>query len=220
MNILRLEPNPSGGYPPMQSWSGGAVPDGFAEVVCDTAVFYEYCGFVTPTIESGKVTAFTGNQEAYEVAFHTPTAEELLLAAKTEVLQRIDGKCSAAIYSGVTVADKHYSLSLVTQQNLKTAQDKVTAGATSVIFAADGEEPAVHTAEQITAISNAAYEWGVVNTSYYAKLQKWIARETETAVLNAIDYGSMLPNDLMSELATLLTGAGIDLAKYSTMLGG
>ena len=109
---------------------------------------------------------------------------------------------------------------LVTQQNLKTAQDKITAGATSVIFAADGEEPTVHTAEQITAISNAAYEWGVVNTSYYAKLQKWIVRETDTSILNSIDYGSMLPNDLMSELATLLTGAGIDLAKYSTMLGG
>jgi hypothetical protein len=61
---------------------------------------------------------------------------------------------------------------------------------------------------------------GRVNTSYYAKLQKWIARETDTTILNAIDYGSALPNDLMTELATLLAGAGIDLAKYSTMLGG
>lgn len=145
---------------------------------------------------------------------------EFVCVAKEKALQRIDGKCSGAIFGGVTLADKHYSLSLVTQQNLKTAQDKITAGATSVIFAADGEEPTVHTAEQITAISNAAYEWGVVNTSYYAKLQKWIVRETDTAVLNAIDYGSMLPNDLMTELATLLAGAGIDLAKYSTMLGG
>ena len=218
MDIIRLEPNESGGYPPI--WKADRAPDGCAEVVCDTAIFYEYCGFVIPTIENGIVTAFTANQEAYEATFPPPTAEELLAAARAEALNRIHGKCSAAIFSGVTIADKHYSLSLVSQQNLKTAQDKITAGATSVIFAADGEEPTVHTAEQITAISNAAYEWGVVNTSYYAKLQKWIARETDTAILNAIDYGSMLPNDLMSELATLLTGAGIDLAKYSTMIGG
>ena len=145
---------------------------------------------------------------------NSPAIEQV----RAEALQRINGKCSAAIYGGVIVNGKRYSLSLVSQQNLKTAQDKITAGATSVIFAADSEEPTAHTAEQIAAISNAAYEWGIVNTSYYAKLQKWIARETDVAILNAINYGSMLPNDLMTELATLLSGAGIDLAKYSTML--
>ena len=33
-----------------------------------------------------------------------------------------------------------------------------------------------------------------------------------------MDYSSMLPNDLMSELATLLAGAGIDLAKYALLI--
>ena len=39
-----------------------------------------------------------------------------------------------------------------------------------------------------------------------------------TADLNIIDYGSMLSNDLMSELATLLADAGIDLAKYASII--
>lgn len=138
---------------------------------------------------------------------------------RAEALRRIDGKCSGAIISGVTVGDKHYSLSLVAQQNLKTAQDKIIAGAASVIFSADGEEPTLHTAAQITAIGDAAYEWGVVNTSYYAKLQKWIAQETDTSILSSIDYGAALPGALMQELATLLGSAGINLQDYSEMLG-
>ena len=211
MKIIQNQPNSSGAYPPVQPWSGETPPDGYYQITADISEFYN--GFIVPTVENDVVTSFVCNTDAWNV-WKTVPIEQLRINA----LERISGKCSAAIYAGVTVNGKHYSLSLVSQQNLKTAQDKITAGATSVIFAADSEEPTVHTAEQITAISNAAYEWGVVNTSYYAKLQKWIARETDAAILNAIDYGSMLPNDLMTELATLLSGAGIDLAKYSTML--
>jgi hypothetical protein len=181
----------------------------------------EYClEFPTSDTLKAEIEAHYADYLKQAMEAEGASEAEYISVARNAALRRIDGKCSAAIYSGVTVSGKRYSLTLVSQQNLKTAQDKITAGATSVIFAADGEEPTVHTAEQITAISNAAYEWGVVNTSYYAKLQKWIARETDTTILNAIDYGSALPDDLMSELATLLAGAGIDLAKYSTMLGG
>lgn len=130
-------------------------------------------------------------------------------------MQRINGKCSSTIYSGVTVGDKHYRLTPTAQGNLKTALDKITSGAASVIYAADNEEPTLHTAAQITAINNAAYEWGIVNTTYYGKLQKWIARETDTEALASIDYGSQLPTDLMQELTDLLTSAGIDIKKYS-----
>ena len=39
-----------------------------------------------------------------------------------------------------------------------------------------------------------------------------------TADLNIIDYGSMLSNDLMSELAILLADAGIDITKYASLI--
>ena len=41
--------------------------------------------------------------------------------------------------------------------------------------------------------------------------------DKHTADLNIIDYGSMLSNDLMSELATLLAGTGIDITKYASI---
>ena len=42
--------------------------------------------------------------------------------------------------------------------------------------------------------------------------------DKNTANLNIIDYGSMLSNDLMSELATLLADAGIDITKYASLI--
>ena len=47
MEIINLECNPSGAYSAIQSWSQPVPPEGFAEVRCDTSVFYEYNGFVT-----------------------------------------------------------------------------------------------------------------------------------------------------------------------------
>ena len=45
-----------------------------------------------------------------------------------------------------------------------------------------------------------------------------VINDKNTADLNIIDYGSMLSNDLMSELATLLAGAGIDITKYTSII--
>ena len=42
--------------------------------------------------------------------------------------------------------------------------------------------------------------------------------DKHTADLNIIDYGSMLSNDLMSELATLLADAGISITKYALLI--
>lgn len=213
MNIIKSTPNPSGAYPSIQSWSGATPPDGYYEITCDTSEFYKWNGFVIPTVEDGKITSFACNTELRERWRPNPLEE-----ARKAALTRIDGKCSAAIYSGVTVGDKHYKLTQTAQGNLATAQAKVDGGAESVIYAADNEEPTLHTAAQITAISDAAYKWGVVNTSYYAKLQKWIARETDKTVLQSIDYGSKLPDDLMQELGELLSGVGINLVDYAGLL--
>lgn len=142
------------------------------------------------------------------------SVEELRAAA----LERISGKCSAAIFSGITVDSKHYKLTATAQTNLATAQAKIDGGATSVIYSADGEAPALYTAAQITAISAAAYEWGVVNTSYYATLQSYIAAETDADKLKAIDYGKALPDSNMQQLTALLSSAGIDITKYTAAL--
>lgn len=53
---------------------------------------------------------------------------EYISAARNAALERICGKCSAAIYAGVTVDGKHYTLSKNEQDALAIAQTKVDKG--------------------------------------------------------------------------------------------
>ena len=179
----------------------------------------EYCAEL-PASETLEADVETHYYEYLRRAMEAEGASdaEFVQAARNAALRRIEGKCSAAIYSGVTVDGKHYKLTPTAQSNLATAKTMVDAGATGVIYAADGEGPSLHTAAQVTAISTAAYEWGVVNTSYYAALVGWISSETDTAVLLGINYGSSLPAERLKALGDLLASAGIDLSKYTSAL--
>lgn len=64
MNIMPITPNPSGAYPPIQSWVGVTPPDGYYQVA--DGVELSCGGFGTLTIEDGIVTGFTPNTEAWE----------------------------------------------------------------------------------------------------------------------------------------------------------
>ena len=64
MNITQKQPNPSGAYPPIQSWSGAVPPDGYYQVT--DGVELSCGGFGTLTVEDGIVTDFTPNTEAWE----------------------------------------------------------------------------------------------------------------------------------------------------------
>ena len=81
MNIIQKQPNPSGAYPPIQSWSEATPPDGYYQVA--DGVELSCGGFGTLTVEDGIVMGFTPNTEAWEQwqAEHPapepqPTAEE------------------------------------------------------------------------------------------------------------------------------------------------
>lgn len=142
-----------------------------------------------------------------------PTADELLAAARTAALQRIEGKCSAAIYAGVTVDGVRYTLSEHEQAALSIAQSKVDKGATSVIYG-DGLKDAA----TITAISAAAYEWGVICTTYYAFLKKYIGNEKDVKNLSAVRFGMELPSAYDAAFLKMMSGAGIDASKYKDEL--
>ena len=64
MNIIQKQPNPSGAYPPIQSWSGAVPPDGYYQVA--DGVELSCGGFGTLTVEDSIVTAFTPDVEAWE----------------------------------------------------------------------------------------------------------------------------------------------------------
>ena len=139
---------------------------------------------------------------------------------RADALSRIDGYCSAAIYSGVDVNGKHYSFTQTAQGNIKGMLIEVQNGKTAFLYCADNEPLTTYTADEIKAIAQVMGEWINVNTVYYEQLKTWINRETDEAVLSTIHYGSQLPNDLMQELVTKLASVGVDITKYASMLGG
>lgn len=72
MNIIKIEPSATGYRPPIQSWDGYGVPDGYIEVPdgVDTSAMQTHMGFVDLTIdEDGVLTAITGNDTAYQAYF-------------------------------------------------------------------------------------------------------------------------------------------------------
>ncbi|NLH00423.1 MAG: hypothetical protein GX488_00735 [Clostridiales bacterium] len=147
-----------------------------------------------------------------------PTAEELLATARAEAYGRIKGKCSAAIMSGVTVGDKHYRLNEDDQTAINAAVALVAAGETQIPFAADDGVTSMYTAEAVKEVAQTAYKWVLANRKYNAALYAWITRETDTAVLAAINYGSALPDDLAAALTAQLTAAGIDSGALAGLL--
>lgn len=67
MNIIQKQPNPSGAYPPVQSWSGANPPDGYAELpnTLDTTDLYAHNGFVELTLANGKFDKIAPNLDAW-----------------------------------------------------------------------------------------------------------------------------------------------------------
>jgi hypothetical protein len=99
MQIIKITANESGSRPPMQDWRRAEPPEGYAEVACDAAAFYEYNGFVTLTVEDDRVTDMQPNIEAWEAwkatlpepEHQAPTAEERLAALEAAMLDIILG---------------------------------------------------------------------------------------------------------------------------------
>ena len=146
--------------------------------------------------------------------------ENTLYCKQLTKLNSLNGMCSGAIYQGVDIGTYHYNFSATTQTNLETIARRIDGGTTSILYRADNEtEQRVYTASEMSIIINTKDEWVAVNTNYYEKLKVWINRETDETVIKSICYGSALPSDLMTELATKLASAGIDITKYASALG-
>ena len=64
MNIIQKQPNPSGAYPPIQSWSGTVPPETHYQVA--DGVELSCGGFGAMMVEASLVTAFNPDVEAWE----------------------------------------------------------------------------------------------------------------------------------------------------------
>ena len=143
---------------------------------------------------------------SYEV-----TAKELKLVK----IYLLDGKCSGSIYQGLDINSLHYNFTPTSQTNLETIARLITSGQKSFLYRADNEpEQRVYTDTEMNTIIRAKEAWITVNTNYYELLKTWINRENNTEILNTIDYGTILPQDLMLTLKTRCEAIGIDISKY------
>ena len=84
MNIIQKHPNPSGAYPPIQSWNGETPPDTHYEVA--ESVVLSCGGFGTLTIVNNIVTAFAPNETAW-IAWKTANPAPMPQPTETEKLR-------------------------------------------------------------------------------------------------------------------------------------
>ena len=198
MFIIRIEANPSGSRPPLQSWNGATPPEGFALVTdAQKDVFYSTtpAGFVNITMkeENGVkvVDTIEVNQEALD-AFKA-TLPDPADSAKAEKIAEIKKDCEDYIYAGtdVTYADgatEHFTYNLADQSNISEMFTAVMAGATEYPYHADGEICKIYTKEQIVAIYGTLSLFKTEATTYHNSLKAQINAMTDINAISAIKF--------------------------------
>ena len=215
MFIIRIEANPSGSRPPLQSWNGATPPEGFA-FLTDTQkdVFYSTtpAGFVNVTVEEREgvkyVASIEVNQEALD-AFKA-TLPDPAISAKAEKITEIKKDCEDYIYAGTSVtysdgATEHFTYNLADQSNISEMFTAVMAGATEYPYHADGEICKIYTKEQIVTIYGTLSLFKTEMTTYHNSLKAQINAMTDADVISAIKFKE-----------TELTGEY--LANYTSMM--
>ncbi len=94
MNIIKLELNTTGSRPPIQSWSGTGIPEGYIEVPegVDTSAMQDYMGFVDLTLdEDGALAAITGDEERHRAYLASLPPEEPPMPTQEERLAALEG---------------------------------------------------------------------------------------------------------------------------------
>ena len=94
MNIIKIDPSDTGYRPPIQSWDGYGIPEGYIEVPdgVDTSAMQTHMGHVDLTIdEDGVLTAITGNDEKHQAYLASLPPETPPEPTDTDVLNTLLG---------------------------------------------------------------------------------------------------------------------------------
>ena len=198
MFIIRIEANPSGSRPPMQSWNGATPPEGFALATdAQKDVFYSTtpAGFVNITVkeENGAkvVDTIEVNQEALD-AFKA-TLPDPTDSIKAEKIAEIKKDCEEYIYAGtdVTYADgvkEHFTYNLADQSNISEMFTAVMAGATEYPYHADGEICKIYSKEQIVTIYGTLSLFKTEATTYHNSLKAQVNAMTDADAITAVKF--------------------------------
>lgn len=208
MRIFRVAPNHSGAYSAIRNDWMLPIPDGYVQV--KDGVELTCGGFGTPIIEDGIMTAWTGDETAWEAwkAANGPDLDTL----RTAKLAELNAAAESAITAGcdVTLSDGttgHISLTAEDQINLSTAQAAVQAGATGYPYHLDGQLCKVYSAADIVIMAKAAVAHILYHTTYCNHLRAWAKRVITADELPAITYGATLPDDLKTNMEAIISAA-------------
>lgn len=137
-----------------------------------------------------------------------PTLAEKKLKMASETCQKL-------IYGGIDVelsgGVEHFSLELHDQANIDAMFTAVTLGAKEYQYHSDGGQMKVYSAADIVALYHAYKSFVTNQTAYCNFLRVWVKRETDKAVLGDIAYGSVLPDDLNTEMGNVIAASATQL---------
>ena len=133
-----------------------------------------------------------------------------LAEVQSAKLAELSTACSQAIISGCDVelsaASGHISLTAEDQINLTAALNAVKQGAAGYPYHLDGQLCAIFSAIDIRLLAQAAASHKLYHTTYYNHLAAWVRRSETTEEVQAITYGTELPEDLAANMANILGG--------------
>lgn len=140
------------------------------------------------------------------IAPPAPPLDEVRAAKLAELSEA----CNMAIITGCDVelsaASGHISLTVEDQTNLLAANGAVEQGAAYYPYHLDGQLCAIFSAEDIRKLAAAASDHKLYHTTYYNHLAAWVRRCDTVEDVQAISYGSALPDDLAANMAMILGG--------------
>lgn len=171
------------------------------------SVWEEHGPFVAIVANEGVITNMVATEEILG-----KTVDQ----AQTEKLAELRASCNETIVNGCDVTlsstSGHISLTNEDQINLTNVAASIEAGMTEYLYHLDGQLCTMFSAADILVMAKAATEHKLYHTTYYNHLAAWVRRCETVKDVEAIAYGSELPEDLAANMAAILAAAQADKA--------
>lgn len=138
--------------------------------------------------------------------------EEPLNTIKANKTAEMSAACRAAIVAGFDATlsdgkDHHFSLTVEDQLNLNALFGLLATGAEQVPYHADGETCMYFTAADMQTVVQEATAHKTYHESYFNSLKAYIASKRTAASVNAIEYGTEIPEQYQSDVLKALLEA-------------
>lgn len=128
---------------------------------------------------------------------------------KQEKISDLSNICNQTIINGFDIElsdiSGHVSLTAEDQINLSTAYNSILQGATQYPYHLDGQLCQMFSAEDISKLAQAATAHKLYHTTYFNHLKSWVERCETKEEIDAIYYGSELPEDLASSMNSIIS---------------